>query len=364
CGSLRFDHVFPVEQEYSVAIGLANSADVRQIAELRLFALDDDLLGRRPFKGDLHLHSNRSDGVESPAYVVGASRRIGLDFTTVTDHFQYDPSLEAMRAFGSIDTDLRIYPGEEVHPPGNSTHMINFGGRFSINALFDSGAYREEVDALGDRLTGFPDWADRYPYASCLWCCDKIREAGGLAVLCHPSWVYRGRYDVPQYLVDLLFEHQPFDALELVGGYHPFELESNALQIARYHDERAQGRRIPIVGASDSHGCEEGELFGWYYTVVFAPSLELSDLIESVKDLYSVAVEDLPGQPPRAFGPFRLVRYAQYLLREVFPLHDELCVEEGRLMLAYLAGDTQAAEALRLLCGRTAALYDHLWSGG
>ncbi|MCJ7736346.1 MAG: hypothetical protein MUQ10_03395, partial [Anaerolineae bacterium] len=47
CGSLRFDHVFPVEQEYSVAIGLANSADVRQIAELRLFALDDDLLGRR-----------------------------------------------------------------------------------------------------------------------------------------------------------------------------------------------------------------------------------------------------------------------------------------------------------------------------
>jgi len=35
---------------------------------------------------------------------------------------------------------------------------------------------------------------------------------------------------------------QPFDAFELIGGFHPYELDSNTLQVARYHEERAQGR--------------------------------------------------------------------------------------------------------------------------
>jgi hypothetical protein len=166
---------------------------------------------------------------------------------------------------------------------------------------------------------------------------------------------------VPEALTALLFDRQPYDALELIGGYHPFEIESNMLQVARYHDERARGKAIPIVGVSDAHGCETGELFGWYYTLVFAPSLELPDLVQSVKALYSVAVEALPGQTPRAHGPFRLAKYAQYLLREILPQHDMLCVEEGRLMLAHIAGDTDARDLLRACQGRTTALYDHLW---
>ena len=85
------------------------------------------------------------------------------------------------------------------------------------------------------------------------------------------------------------------------------------------------------------------------------------DLIDSIKGLYSVAVEALPGELPRAHGPWRLARYAQYLLREVLPLHDDLCAEEGRLMLAHLAGDPSAVESLRPLQGRADALYDHLW---
>jgi hypothetical protein len=166
---------------------------------------------------------------------------------------------------------------------------------------------------------------------------------------------------VPVTLTDLLFEHQPYDALEVLGGFHLYESESNVLQVARYHELRTQGKRIPIVGASDSHGCENGQLFGWYYTIVFSPTLDLPDLITSIKDCYSVAVEALPHEMVRAFGPFRLVNFAQFLLREVFPTHDELCLEEGRLMLAHATGDPQASPALQPLQGRTAQLYDHLW---
>lgn len=356
-GVLHIHHRFDSEQEYTLLLGTLE----RPLVEVRLYALDDDLFARRPYKGDIHIHSYHSDGKESPAYVAGAGRRIGLDFMAITDHRKYAPSLEAIHAFNGVPIDLRLYPGEEVHPPDNPVHIINFGGSFSVNDLFAGEAYRRDVQAIAGALADFPPDVDRYTYASCVWCFDKIRAGGGLAVFCHPYWYARHRYDVPEALTTLLFDRQPFDALELIGGYHPFEVESNMLQVARYHDERARGKAIPIVGVSDAHGCETGELFGWYYTLVFAPSLDLPDLIQNVKALYSVAVEALPGQTPRAHGPFRLAKYAQFLLREVLPQHDALCVEEGRLMLAHVAGDQTARALLRVYQGRVAALYDHLW---
>lgn len=364
-GALRVSHRFDGEQEYVLLVEETTGEKPKLLADLRLYALDDDLFGRTPYKGDVHMHSCRSDGVEAPAYVAAACRRIGLDFMALTDHRQYAPSLEAIAAFAGVSHDLRIYPGEEVHPPDNRVHMVNFGGRFSVNDLFASDAYRTGVQAIEATLTDLPAGVDRYPLASCIWCFDKIRQAGGLGVFCHPDWFTGAyRYDVPGYLTDLLFERQPFDAMELVGGYPLVEIESNRLQVARYGEARARGKRLPVVGVSDAHGCERGDLFGWYYTVAFAPSSELPDLIGSIKDLYSVAVEAMPGEMPRAFGPFRLVRYTQFLLREVFPQHDELCLEEGRLMLAHVAGDRGAAEALATLQGRTAALYRRLGFAG
>jgi hypothetical protein len=356
-GELRVSCQFGAEQEYRLVIEESGSL----LVEFRLFALDDDLFYRRPYKGDFHLHTYRSDGVESPAYVAAACRRIGMDFMAITDHHQYAPSLEAIQAFTGVTTDLRIYPGEEVHPPGNPVHILNFGGSFSVNDLFVTDTYLTEVQALADQLADIPEGIDRYPYASCVYCYNKIRAGGGLGVFCHPYWLYHHRYDVPQALTTLLLDRQPFDALELIGGYHPFEEASNTLQVARYQEERARGKRIPVVGVSDSHGCETGELFGWFYTIAFAPSLDLPDLVGSIKDLYSVAVEALPGELHRAYGPFRLVRYAQFLLDEVFPLHDRLCQEEGRLLHAHATGDLQAAVDLVPLAGRVKKLYEHWW---
>ena len=46
----------------------------------------------------------------------------------------------------------------------------------------------------------------------------------------------------------------------------------------------------------------------------------------------------------------RLVRYATFLLQYFFPLHDELCFEEGRLMKQYATGTAdERAEALEAL---------------
>jgi len=355
-GTLVVRHCFAGEQEYVLLVE-ALTEPVKKLGEFRLYALAPDLFSRVPYKGDLHIHSYRSDGRESPGYVAGACRREGLDFMAVTDHRLYAPSLEAQQTYANVDLGLRIYPGEEVHPPENPVHMINFGGSYSVNERLKEPAYRAEVDALARRIGALPANVNPYVYASCCWCFDQIRAGGGLSILCHPYWFTQQYYNAPLAVADQLFATQPFDAYEVIGGYFLHEVESNTLQVARYHEERAQGRRIPIVGVSDAHGCERGELFGWYYTLAFSPSTDLPDLIASIKELYSVAVEALPGQPVRAYGPFRLVKYAQFVLRELMPAHDALCREEGLLMLRYLAGECEVAGALTSLQDRTTAYW-------
>lgn len=362
-GALHVQVCCEGEQEYVLWVERISGETRTGMGEFRVYSLAGDLFARYPYKGDFHIHSSYSDGRECPGYVAGACRRIGLDFMALTDHHRYAPSLEAAAAFAGLDVDLGIFPGEEVHPPKTSVHIVNFGGRFSVNDMFSGDAFSAGVAKLTESLPNIPA-AYRYQYAACLWSFDQIRAGGGLAVFCHPYWFTGHRYDVPEALTTLLFDHQPYDALEVIGGFHRHQVESNMLQVARYHDERAKGRQIPIVGASDAHGCERGELFGWYYTIAFAASPALADVTAAVKDLYSVAVEALPGETPRAHGPFRLVKYAQFLLREVFPGHDELCAHEGRLMLAHLAGDQEAASSLSQSKGRVAGYYQRLWAAG
>lgn len=359
-GVLRLRAFFEGEQEHVITgLHFANGNDAKIPVEAHIYSLADDLFRRKAWKGDLHLHSCRSDGLEPPAYVAAACRRIGLDFMAVTDHHRYAPSLEAIEAFSGVAHDLRIYPGEEVHP--NGVHIVNFGGRFGVDALLKSDEARREIATIRKAQPPTPPGVDPAWAAETQWAFDKVREAGGLAVFCHPYWAFGSHYSLSEAYIEHIFATQPFDAYELIGGFFRYEVESNLLQVARYHEERARGRSMSIVGASDSHGCERGELFGWYYTIVFAPSLELADLTQGIKDGFSVAVEALPGADARAHGPFRLVKYAQFLLRELFPLHDELCEDEGRWMHRHLAGDAGAAEELARATGRVARLYDGLW---
>jgi hypothetical protein len=363
-GVVRVRQRFGGEQEYLLRVERVEGDTATLLGDVRVYALAPDLFARRPFKGDLHMHSLRSDGKDAPAEVAAACRAIGYDFMALTDHWQYAPSLEAIAAFADAPIALRMYPGEEIHhnAPYCPVHIVNFGGTESVNDRIaaDPETYAREVAAIAETLDDpalTPAW--RTNYAQCLWTYRRIRAAGGLSIFCHPYWFEGQRwYNVPEPIIARHFADLPFDAYELISGYQLHEVESNLLQVARYHEERAAGVRLPIVGVSDAHGCRTGILFGWYYTLVFAPSLELADLRQSVRDLYSVAVEALPGQTPRAHGPHRLVKYAQYLLRELYPAHDALCAEEGALMHAYLAGDLAAVDALRACRDEAAARWD------
>lgn len=347
-GALSFDQFFKGEQEHKIELIIP---DIETI-EFRLYSVPESLWNLTPYKGDLHMHTTCSDGKEEPAFVTAMCRKIGLDFMAITDHGQYAPSLEAQSAFKEMKLDMTIASGEEVHGRNNAVHIINFGGDFSVNSWM-----HENQEALNQAIEtkmainhDISDEKSRFEIACSEIIFDKIREGHGLAIFCHPYWQIDSGYYISEAVNTYMMDHQPYDALEVIGGYRPYEEESNTIQIARYQEERAKGKSVPIVGVSDAHGCFN-ELFGWFYTIVFAESNQRDDVIKAIKSLKSVAVEAIPKESPRPVGPFDLVMYSLYLIREVFPLHDALCAEEGEWMLKHIEGDQQASIELNLRQG-------------
>jgi len=302
------------------------------------------------------MHSQYSDGRKTPAYIAAICRRNGLDFMALTDHGKYAPSLEAINAYSDVKLDLVMVPGEEIHPPKNDVHLVNFGGSHSVSALIkDEAAHMEQVGTILEGLKNLPPDADPYTCASVVWVCDRIREAGGLSIFCHPYWNYGMQHNSPGPVTDFLLEQRPFDLLEIVNDCGP--PQDNFLMAMRYNEELIKNRPMPLVGSSDSHDCDAEGGQGWSSAIVFSPGPDFPDLRRSLIDRYSVAIEWMPGEEPRFFGPFRLVKYVVFLWSEVLPQHNELCFEEGQLMLRHANGEKGVKVELERCSGRVAALY-------
>jgi hypothetical protein len=297
--------------------------------------------------------------------VVAASyRRGGFDFLAITDHHRYEPSLEAINTYKDAPIDLKIFPGEEVHPPCDRTHYVHFGGNSSINAIFrdDPGRYEREIEEIAKTLK-VPAGITPLKYASTLWVCREIKKAGGLSVMVHPHWIESDAYHVREDMCIYMLKNAPFDAFELTSGQTQQE---NQMQTALWQQLRAEGRTVPIVGSADCHGTEGNGGGGWFgisSMMVLAESCEREPIFSAVRDRRVVVMEKYSGETmPRLYGEYRYVPYVLFLLDEYFPLHDELCVEEGRLMKEYSAGAKTALPALTALHGQCAALMGKYWA--
>lgn len=376
-GKLTFTFTADTECEHFVRI----FKDGKRIVQLCLYALADDLARRLPFRGDLHMHTCRSDGREDPATVCANYRKLGYDFIVVTDHHRYYPSLEAIRCYKDVDIALNILPGEEVHLPMTDVHIVNAGGTFSVNGLFESSAnYRETDGSLegrsldgkapdlvpmeeyeaqiqeimdSDACADCPANVDKRWYAVCVWAFEKIREAGGLGVFAHPYWIADMWHVHEPFTYYMLAKH-PFDAFEVLGGENYYE--QNGFQTAIYYEEYGKGRVHPIVGSTDSHGStEHNRNADICSTIVFAHENERADLVQSIKDKYSVAVDSI-SKEYRLVGEFRYQKYASFLMENWYPVHDRMAAVDGEILRQYYVGDADASE-VALMKKKSDALF-------
>ena len=84
---------------------------------------------------NLHLHTNVSDGLLSPAQLVSRAQQIGLDLISITDHDTGD----AYRLLAEDVSPLRILPGMEISSQheGTDVHILALGVNLESPSLVE-----------------------------------------------------------------------------------------------------------------------------------------------------------------------------------------------------------------------------------
>jgi hypothetical protein len=200
------------------------------------------------YRGELHCHSNHSDGFTPVKRVVEAARKYGLDFLALTDHFTHAGWAE-LRALS--DERLCVMPGLEL--TGHAGHANLHGLEEWVNTF---------VDDIQANSWGINDAAR------------ATRSQGGLFCVNHPfalilGWAYQ---ELDWSLVD---------ALEV---YHHLEGPNNTAQLTFWDGLLRAGRRITGVAGTDSHDAFKGRhRLGQVCTVVQADALSPQGILEGVR---------------------------------------------------------------------------------
>ena len=126
-------------------------------------------------KADLHVHTIYShDSLITPKDLVFYAKKRGLTAVAITDHDTVEGALKIAK-----ETDFLIIPGIEVS--SRNGHIVGL----NLQEPVEKGLSSDET-------------------------VDKIHEAGGLAVACHPFALFKGSLGKPT--------NAKFDAIETINA--------------------------------------------------------------------------------------------------------------------------------------------------
>ena len=342
-GNLRIRHHFCGEQRHAILLRRPqedlDATPYRTItnrgkfhenkdAQLFVYSLKEDLYGMRCYKGEVHCHTYESDGVQDVCHTVGNYRSAGYDFLAITDHYITMGAEKAQRLFTQAPVDMTLLLGEEVHVPTEQIHAVHIGGRESVNAYYRD--HREEAEAevqeIQKALT-LPDPICANDYAWRVWIARKARQFGGLSILAHPHWIWFDVYFMASAITRQLLADGVYDALDITD-------QEADTTVALWSEMRSLGHRIPVVGCTDSHYTNADDPkrpAKGGYTLVFAVDRSGASLMDAIRDERSVAV-NATGDPERIQGPYRLVKFARFLLDNYYPIYRRLCHGQGVIL--------------------------------
>lgn len=170
-------------------------------------------------KADLHVHTTYSrDSVITPKDLVFYAKKRGLTAVAVTDHNQVEGALKIAK-----QTDFLIIPGTEVSSLNG--HIVGL----NVNELIPRDLSADET-------------------------VDRIHDAGGTAIACHPFALFKG--SVGKHVTG------KFDVVEAINASaFPF---GRATRQAHLLAERL---KLPKVAGTDAH---YGPVIGQAYTLIDA----------------------------------------------------------------------------------------------
>jgi histidinol phosphatase-like PHP family hydrolase len=179
--------------------------------------------GGRWFRGNLHAHSNRSDGVAAPEQVIAEYRAAGYDFLVLTDHFEARWGWAVTDTAAARDTDFTTLLGVEL-----------------------SSADWDDEDVFWVNAIGLPaDFAAPGPEEPHAALIHRAAQAGAYNVLLHPG------------LTNFLdFDRLPVTHLHAVETYNVNAAHTWPDQAeGRYAADAllARGHRLHVTVGDDAH---------------------------------------------------------------------------------------------------------------
>lgn len=235
---LKFKACFGAEEEYIIHIEPESEAGKTiQAVVTSVYALRADLYNKRVMKGDLHLHTSFSDGLESPDHRAMQAWKKGFDFIAITDHNGYHSSAYLINKMKKCPNNMVFIRGEEVHAAGCPVHILSLGASHAIAPQVTNidESQQEILSALVEKYQGVLDSSvDWGAFVSAMDVFNKIRAAGGISILCHIYWdavdgIAHKRMGAPEQLINALVEHRMFDAFEITSGALANDLKANYL---------------------------------------------------------------------------------------------------------------------------------------
>ena len=196
----------------------------------------------RLLKGDLHTHTDASDGVLSVEELAQHARRHGLDFLAISDHNQM-VSAEALPQLEGIT----LIPGVEW------THFQGHANFLGMDRPYDGPFFTNRFEEVQARFI-------------------SAHERGALITINHPF------EEICPFQFD--FNLLPFDCLEVWNG--PMR-ESNLRAIGLWQSLLMAGRKVPICGGSDYHRDQLFIFLGGPTTCIYAKSPSPTDILEGLK---------------------------------------------------------------------------------
>ncbi len=334
---------------------------IRALPVLGFFVIERELRKLRPYIGDLHAHSTGSDGRQEPAYCGMRARELGFDFFALTDHNNYHSSEEMIRkARRKLGRMMLLMKGEELHASPAPFHHVGVGHRKSVEDIRvnSEAQYRREVKEiikeLGDTET--IEHLDVGNYAEGLWKLRKARELGGLTLYAHPYWSSRESLCLDEAEREQTFLDDEFDAVEVTTSADGTDFMAN-----RIAKDLGNGRRLSVVGISDSHHWGEDGIAAAYWTYVLAEELSEEAIFAAIREGRSMACRNIGGHL-QLVGPFELMEFADFYHRRLWPLKKRVMKLEASLALSALRGGAYERKMVEKLDRELERLQKKFWA--
>jgi len=196
--------------------------------------------GGRFFRGNLHCHSNRSDGLLEPEEVVAAYRDAGYDFVCLSDHFEEEYGWRITDTRSLRDENFTTIVGAELSSAPWEERNVYWVTAAGLSTDFEAPPPEDHAEAIG-----------------------RARDLGAFVVMLHPG-----------------LNNLPLAAAERSPGLHAI----HAVEIYNHNNAMAalpdradgaymldglleSGRRLLVNAGDDAHFGHPRDRFGGWVEV-------------------------------------------------------------------------------------------------